>query len=75
LAARTAFDFTFAENGLTAFKGTDELKGEVTALCLLYVLVDCVVQSVLDFLGEERMQKFINFTLRYIADLEIPQKR
>ena len=57
--ACTAFDFTFGENGLTAFKGLEELKGE----------------SVLEFLGEERLKKLINFTLHYIADLDIPQKR
>jgi hypothetical protein len=32
-------------------------------------------QDFLGFIGEKRLQEFINFTLRYIADLEIPQKR
>lgn len=57
--ARTAFDFCFAENGLTAFKGEEELAS----------------QSFLGFLGEEKMQKLVNFCLKYIADLDIPQKR
>eukprot|EP00048_Salpingoeca_helianthica_P015220 m.225684 g.225684 ORF g.225684 m.225684 type:complete len:246 (-) comp16757_c0_seq1:279-1016(-) len=57
--ARQACDFVFAENGLTAFQGTTELKGD----------------SVLEFLGEARLKQFINFTLHYIADLDIPQKR
>lgn len=30
--AKTAFDFAFAENGLTAFQGTQELAGEVPVL-------------------------------------------
>lgn len=58
-SARSAYDFVFAENGLTAFQGSTELKGG----------------SVLEFLGEERLQVFVNFVLRYIADLKIPQKR
>jgi len=57
--ARVLCDFVFAENGLTAFKGTTELKGD----------------SVLEYLGEDRLKKFINFCLHYIADLDIPQKR
>eukprot|EP00730_Choanoeca_flexa_P005845 TRINITY_DN12032_c0_g1_i1.p2 TRINITY_DN12032_c0_g1~~TRINITY_DN12032_c0_g1_i1.p2 ORF type:complete len:256 (+),score=82.34 TRINITY_DN12032_c0_g1_i1:104-871(+) len=57
--ARTDYDFCFAENGLTAFKGTDELE----------------TQSFLGFLGEEKMQKLINFCLKHIASLDIPQKR
>jgi phosphomannomutase len=28
-----------------------------------------------DFLGEEKLQKLINFCLRYVADLTIPVKR
>ncbi|EGD83221.1 phosphomannomutase 2 [Salpingoeca rosetta] len=57
--ARTAYDFCFAENGLTAFKGEQEL----------------ATQSFLGFLGEEKMQKLLNFCLKYIANLDIPQKR
>ncbi|EDQ91618.1 uncharacterized protein MONBRDRAFT_20131 [Monosiga brevicollis MX1] len=57
--ARTAYDFTFAENGLTAYKGAQELE----------------TQSFLGFLGEQKMQKLVNFCLKHIASLEIPQKR
>ncbi len=32
-------------------------------------------QDFLGYIGEERLQTFINFVLRYIADLSIPQKR
>eukprot|EP00051_Salpingoeca_urceolata_P027444 m.481501 g.481501 ORF g.481501 m.481501 type:complete len:255 (+) comp22191_c0_seq1:64-828(+) len=57
--ARTSYDFVFAENGLTAFKGTQELE----------------TQSLLNYLGEENLKRVVNFALKYIADLDIPQKR
>ncbi|KAJ2084154.1 Phosphomannomutase 1 [Coemansia sp. RSA 988] len=53
------FDFCFSENGLTAFRKGVELPSN----------------SFLKFLGEERYAKLVNFCLRYIADLELPQKR
>lgn len=53
------FDYTFSENGLVAYKGK-ELIAEA---------------SIVSHLGEERLQRLINFILRYIADLEIPVKR
>lgn len=53
------FDYTFSENGLVAYKGR-ELIAEA---------------SIVSFLGEEKLQKLINFVLRYIADLDIPVKR
>jgi len=57
--ARTDYDYCFAENGLTAYLEGKELD----------------TQTFLDFLGEEKYQKLANFCLRYIADLELPQKR
>lgn len=53
------FDYTFSENGLVAYKGTEMI----------------AEASFQDYLGEERLQKLINFILRYIADLDIPMKR
>mmetsp|Transcript_84204 Transcript_84204/g.225163 ORF Transcript_84204/g.225163 Transcript_84204/m.225163 type:complete len:249 (-) Transcript_84204:101-847(-) len=53
------FDFFFPENGLAAYK-----QG------LLFSET-----SFKDHLGEEKMQRLINFCLRYIADLDIPIKR
>jgi len=32
-------------------------------------------QSLREFLGEDKLKKFINFVLRYVADLDIPIKR
>lgn len=55
----TAYDYLFAENGLVAYKS-----GELIAK-----------QSLKAFLGEEKLKKFINFVLHYIADLDIPIKR
>ncbi|XP_039134357.1 phosphomannomutase-like [Dioscorea cayenensis subsp. rotundata] len=53
------YDYVFSENGLVAYKN-----GE---------LIGC--QSLKSFLGEEKLKEFINFTLHYIADLDIPIKR
>lgn len=52
-------EYTFGENGLYAMK-----KGEMFAC-----------QSFKDHLGEENLKRLINFSLRYIADLDIPVKR
>jgi len=52
-------DFTFAENGLTAYKGAEALAS----------------QSFLKFVGEDNLKRIVNWTLKYIADLDIPQKR
>ncbi|KAK4265740.1 hypothetical protein QN277_026754 [Acacia crassicarpa] len=53
------YDFVFSENGLVAHK-----EGKLTS-----------VQSLKSFLGEEKLKELINFTLHYIADLDIPIKR
>jgi len=53
------FDYTFAENGLTAFKLGKQL----------------AQQSFIDWIGEEKYKKLANFILHYIADLDIPIKR
>ncbi|KAJ5080300.1 phosphomannomutase [Anaeramoeba ignava] len=52
-------DYSFAENGLVAYKH-GKLIGK---------------QSITDYLGEEKLQKIINFSLNYIANLKIPIKR
>lgn len=57
--ALDAYDYVFSENGLVAHKAGKQI----------------AVQSLKAFLGEERLKKFINFVLRYIADLDIPIKR
>lgn len=53
------FDFCFSENGLTAYKEGQALPS----------------QSFIEYLGEEKYSKMVNFILRYIADLELPKKR
>ena len=58
-AAVTDFDYGFAENGLIAYKQGVELPSE----------------SFIQFVGEERYKKLVNFILHYIADLDIPIKR
>uniref|UniRef100_G3MPQ8 Phosphomannomutase n=1 Tax=Amblyomma maculatum TaxID=34609 RepID=G3MPQ8_AMBMU len=53
------FDYVFSENGLVAHKA-----GKLISQ-----------QSLLNFVGEEKLQRLINFCLRYVADLTLPQKR
>lgn len=53
------FDYVFAENGVTAYKLGKKIETE----------------TLVDYLGEDRLKRFLNFTLRYIADLDIPIKR
>ncbi|CAK4080464.1 unnamed protein product [Aphanomyces euteiches] len=53
------FDYSFSENGLVAYHN-----GE------------CINKTSLkEFMGNEKLNKFINFTLLYIANLDIPIKR
>ncbi|KAJ3276543.1 Phosphomannomutase [Terramyces sp. JEL0728] len=53
------FDFSFAENGLTAYRLGAKLESE----------------SFIKFLGEERYKRLASFILKYIAELDIPIKR
>ncbi|CAN6461785.1 unnamed protein product [Victoria cruziana] len=55
----TDYDYVFSENGLVAYKG-----GQLIG-----------TQSLKSFLGDDKLKEFINFTLHYIADLDIPIKR
>ncbi len=53
------FDWIFAENGLMAFKNGQLIHQ----------------QSIIKEIGDEKLNKFVDFCLRYIADLDIPKKR
>ncbi|KAM5530221.1 hypothetical protein V8D89_016109 [Ganoderma adspersum] len=53
------FDYTFGENGLTAYKLGQQLPS----------------QAFIKFIGEDRYKTLANFILHYIADLDIPIKR
>lgn len=55
----TEFDYVFAENGLVAYKAGEQL----------------AVQSLSTHLGEANLKEFINFCLKYLADIDIPLKR
>mmetsp|Transcript_33384 Transcript_33384/g.24133 ORF Transcript_33384/g.24133 Transcript_33384/m.24133 type:complete len:221 (+) Transcript_33384:111-773(+) len=52
-------EYCFAENGLYAMKAGELFKK----------------QSFSEHLGEERLQKLINFCLKYMANIELPCKR
>nr|GLL40647.1 phosphomannomutase-like [Ipomoea trifida] len=53
------YDYVFSENGLVAHHD-----GKLIG-----------TQSLKSFLGDDKLKEFINFTLHYIADLDIPIKR
>ncbi|XP_063240994.1 phosphomannomutase [Bacillus rossius redtenbacheri] len=55
----TDFDYVFAENGLIAYKNG----------------VDLGSQSILKYMGEAKLQAFINYCLRYMSELALPCKR
>lgn len=53
------FDYIFAENGLMAFKN-----GKLFA-----------TKTIQEHIGEEKLQKFINFCLEYMSKIVLPVKR
>lgn len=53
------YNYVFAENGLVAYK-----EGSLLAK-----------QSILHYIGEEKLQTFINYCLRYMSELKVPVKR
>lgn len=53
------FDFGFAENGLIAFRLGKPL----------------ATQSFINFVGEEKYKKLVNFILRHLSEIDIPIKR
>ncbi|XP_024163111.2 phosphomannomutase [Rosa chinensis] len=53
------YDYVFSKNGLVAHKD-----GKLIG-----------TQSLKSHLGDDKLKEFINFTLHYIADLDIPIKR
>ncbi|EME39518.1 hypothetical protein DOTSEDRAFT_180103 [Dothistroma septosporum NZE10] len=55
----TLFDYCFAENGLTAYRMGQQLPSN----------------SFIQWIGEEKYKKLVNFCLHYVADLDIPVKR
>lgn len=57
--ALNEFDFVFSENGVVASKNGREIGRET-------------IQA---FLGEERLQNFINFTLLCLSEIKLPVKR
>jgi phosphomannomutase len=52
------FDFCFAENGLTAIRLGQQLASN----------------SFIGWLGQTKYKEMVNFCLRYLADIDIPEK-
>ena len=59
LLVTTLFDFCFSENGLTAFR----------------MGVPLASTSFIEWIGEARYKKLVNWVLHYVADLDLPIKR
>ncbi|CRG99033.1 phosphomannomutase, putative [Plasmodium relictum] len=53
------FDYIFSENGIVSYKNNEK----------------CFSESIVNFLGEDKLKKLINYCLIYIANLDIPKKR
>lgn len=53
------FNYVFAENGLVKYKEGKQLE----------------TQSIQKCIGEEKLQRFINFCLRYLSEVTLPVKR
>jgi len=53
------YNYVFAENGLVAYKNGSLLSK----------------QSILNFMGEQKLQQFINYCLNYMSQLQLPAKR
>ena len=54
----SVFPYNFSQNGLVAYKN-----GELQE-----------VQTIAKFLGEDNIKKIVNWTLKYMADIDIPVK-
>ncbi len=57
--AFSIFKYVFTENGLVSFNDNNKFNEK----------------KISDYLGEDRLKQLINFSLHYIADLDIPIKR
>lgn len=53
------YDYVFAENGLVAYR-----RGKLLAK-----------KNLVEYMGEEKLQKFINYCLFYMSKLQLPTKR
>ncbi|XP_066934112.1 phosphomannomutase 2-like [Clytia hemisphaerica] len=53
------FDYVFAENGLVAYKNGELLE----------------IQNLSKYVGDDKLQEFINYCLEYMSTLKIPRKR
>ncbi|KAK3851298.1 hypothetical protein Pcinc_042045 [Petrolisthes cinctipes] len=59
MEALMKFDYVFTENGLVSYKKGQLLNKE----------------DILNYMGEEKLQPFINFALKYMSELKLPAKR
>lgn len=70
------YDYVFSENGLVAYKSGELISVKVGYTAFQFTMYfNLYFQSIKDEMGEEKLQTFINFCLRYMADIKLPKKR
>ena len=79
------FDYCFAENGLVAYKDGKQFASKVSSGNCFFVsssietsvntLDGLNSQTLGDEIPNEKLKKFINFTLRYLSEIDCPVKR
>ena len=70
------FKYVFGENGVCAYKDGQLISHEVRVTGFASnVNLHLFLQSIQKVFGDETLKRVINFTLKYIADLDIPVKR
>jgi len=71
------YDYVFSENGLVAYKNGELAARQVscTALHHFSSYLHFYFQSIKTKMGEEKLQTFVNFCLRYMSELKLPKKR
>ena len=71
------YDYVFSENGLVAYKNGELAAIQVKAIVSYHTtsVLATLFQNIKKQMGEEKIQKFINFCLRYMSELKLPKKR
>ena len=69
------YDYVFSENGLVAYKNGELAAIQVNSIILYWYFSLVFMQNIKKQMGEEKIQKFVNFCLRYMSEMKLPKKR
>ena len=70
------YDFVFAENGLVAYKNGEQFFEEVRAERETSEIDSPrFFQNIQKHIGEENLQTFLNYCLKYLSEIRLPVKR